>query len=75
MQIAGNKCKVCERNIILSNEGKGCARCGAVVHRTGEWAWTTLGNRDWQKHGVTVIREQNVCRDPGNRSNSHQASD
>jgi len=36
MQIAGNKCKVCERNIILSNEGKGCARCGTVVHRTCE---------------------------------------
>jgi predicted amidophosphoribosyltransferase len=36
MQIAGNKCKVCERNIILSTEGKYCARCGTVVHRACE---------------------------------------
>jgi hypothetical protein len=36
MQIAGNKCKVCERNIILSIEGKYCARCGTVVHRACE---------------------------------------
>ena len=32
MQIAGNKCNVCGRNIILSNEGKYCVRCGTVVH-------------------------------------------
>lgn len=32
MQIAGSKCKVCERNIVFSNEGKFCAHCGAVVH-------------------------------------------
>jgi len=36
MQIAGNKCKVCKRNIVLSTEGKFCARCGTVVHRTCE---------------------------------------
>ena len=32
MQIAGNKCKVCDRNIVLSSEGKFCARCGTFVH-------------------------------------------
>ena len=32
MQIAGSKCKVCERNIVFSNEGKFCAHCGTVVH-------------------------------------------
>jgi hypothetical protein len=36
MQIAGNKCRVCERNIVLSTEGKFCARCGTVVHSTCE---------------------------------------
>jgi hypothetical protein len=32
MQIAGHKCKVCERNIALISEGKFCARCGTCVH-------------------------------------------
>ena len=32
MQIAGNSCKVCEGNIVLSSEGKFCARCGTFVH-------------------------------------------
>jgi hypothetical protein len=32
MQIAGNKCKVCERGIILSTDGKFCERCGTLVH-------------------------------------------
>ena len=32
MQIAGNRCKVCERGIILSSEGKFCPRCGTCVH-------------------------------------------
>ena len=36
MQIAGSKCRICEDNIILSNEGKWCARCGTVVHRDCE---------------------------------------
>ncbi len=34
MQIPGNTCKVCQQPIIFSNEGKFCARCGAVVHLT-----------------------------------------
>jgi hypothetical protein len=36
LQIAGSKCKACERTIILSNEGKFCARCGTAVHRSCE---------------------------------------
>jgi hypothetical protein len=32
MQIAGTKCKVCEREIVLSKEGKFCARCGTALH-------------------------------------------
>jgi hypothetical protein len=32
MQIAGNKCKICGFNIILSTEGKYCAQCGILVH-------------------------------------------
>ena len=36
MQIAGNTCKLCERRIILSIEGKFCAPCGTVAHLTCE---------------------------------------
>jgi|SRR5215467_5121560 len=36
MQIAGNKCKVCGKEIILSSEGKFCARCEVVTHLTCE---------------------------------------
>jgi predicted nucleic acid-binding Zn ribbon protein len=32
MQIAGNQCKVCGHSIILSTEGKFCARCRIFVH-------------------------------------------
>src|ERR1039458_2897285 len=32
MQIAGSKCKVCERNIVFANDGKFCAHCGTVMH-------------------------------------------
>ena len=36
MEIAGNKCKVCDRNIVLSSEGVFCARCGTFAHITCE---------------------------------------
>jgi hypothetical protein len=39
-----------------------------------DWAWTTLGNHEWQKYGVTVINEQTVYRVPGNSHTSRQAS-
>jgi hypothetical protein len=32
MEIAGHRCRVCKRRIILSSEGKFCAHCGTVVH-------------------------------------------
>ena len=32
MQIAGKTCTVCEGKVILSTEGKFCARCQTVVH-------------------------------------------
>jgi hypothetical protein len=32
MQIAGNKCRVCERSIVLSSEGKFCPTCGTFAH-------------------------------------------
>jgi hypothetical protein len=36
MQIAGNKCRVCEHTIVLSSEGKYCGGCAAFVHVTCE---------------------------------------
>jgi transposase-like protein len=32
MQIAGHKCHICNRSIVLSNQGKFCPRCEIVVH-------------------------------------------
>jgi hypothetical protein len=36
MQIAGNKCRVCGRSIVLSSEGKYCEGCGAFAHAACE---------------------------------------
>lgn len=36
MQIAGTMCRACGQSIVLSDEGKFCARCGAAVHLTCE---------------------------------------
>ena len=36
MQIAGRRCRICDREIILSGEGKFCASCGYCVHRACE---------------------------------------
>jgi len=32
MQIAGGKCNVCGRSVVLSCEGKCCVQCGTIVH-------------------------------------------
>jgi hypothetical protein len=32
MQIAGSECKVCQKRIVFSDDGKFCARCGTCVH-------------------------------------------
>jgi hypothetical protein len=49
LQIAGNKCKVCELSIIFSNEGKFCVHCGTVVHCSCEpRATCTVCGRPYQ---------------------------
>ena len=39
-----------------------------------DWAWDTLGNRNWEKYGVTVMDEQTAYHQPGNSHSSRQAS-
>ena len=39
-----------------------------------DWAWKTLGNRNWEKYGVTVMDEQTAYHMPGNSHTSRQAS-
>jgi hypothetical protein len=39
-----------------------------------EWVYKTLGNRQWEKYGVTVINEQTAYQVPGNSHTSRQAS-
>jgi hypothetical protein len=36
MQIAGNKCRVCGLNIVLSSEGDYCLHCSTFVHSSCE---------------------------------------
>jgi len=36
MQIPGNKCKVCGRNIVLSSEGEYCRECKSFAHEACE---------------------------------------
>lgn len=38
------------------------------------WVYTTLGNKEWKKYGVTVVNEQTAYRVPGNSHSSRQAS-
>lgn len=38
------------------------------------WVYTTLGNKEWEKYGVTVVNEQTAYRVPGNSHSSRQAS-
>jgi len=33
MQLAGNKCALCEQTVALETEGTWCARCGTTMHR------------------------------------------
>src|SRR5580765_1605467 len=32
MQIAGNKCRICDHKIVFAHEGKACVHCGTFVH-------------------------------------------
>ena len=34
MQIAGNECQSCRRNVVFATEGKTCERCRLVFHQT-----------------------------------------
>jgi hypothetical protein len=38
------------------------------------WVYLTLGNKEWEKYGVTVVNEQTAYRVPGNSHSSRQAS-
>lgn len=39
-----------------------------------KWANETLGNKTWEKYGVTVMNEQTVYKVPGNSHTSREAS-
>jgi hypothetical protein len=39
-----------------------------------EWVYKILGNKNWEKYGVTVINEQTAYQVPGNSHTSRQAS-
>ncbi|MDD2380131.1 MAG: hypothetical protein PHV35_00380 [Mariniphaga sp.] len=39
-----------------------------------DWVYETVGNKEWQEFGVTVINEQTVYQTPGNSHTSRQAS-
>jgi len=61
MQIAGNKRKVCERNRVLSNEGKWCARLRCVfqklesqVTHEGLWLVSTVEPKTGEKFRVVA---------------------
>ncbi len=33
MQLAGTKCEICRRNILIESDGTWCPRCGTALHR------------------------------------------
>ena len=39
-----------------------------------DWVYEKLGNKTWEKYGVTVVNEQTVYQTPGNSHTSRQAS-
>lgn len=39
-----------------------------------DWVYKTLGNKQWEKYGVTVINEQTAYQTPGNSHSSRQAA-
>ncbi len=38
------------------------------------WVYETLGNKEWEKYGVTVVNEQTAYQTPGNSHSARQAS-
>jgi len=39
-----------------------------------EWVYNNLGNKEWEKFGVTVVNEQTAYQTPGNSHTSREAS-
>jgi len=39
-----------------------------------DWTYKTLGNRNWEKYGVTVVNEQTVYQTPGESHTSRQGA-
>ncbi len=46
---------------------------GGDVRRIFDWVYKTLGNKSWEKYGVTVVNEQTVYQTPGESHTSRQA--
>lgn len=44
------------------------------VKQIFNWVYKTLGNKTWEKYGVTVINEQTAYQTPGNSHTARQAS-
>jgi hypothetical protein len=44
------------------------------VQNIYKWVYATLGNKSWQKYGVTVVNEQTAYQIPGNSHTARQAS-
>ncbi len=44
------------------------------VKKIFDWVYEKLGNKNWDKYGVTVINEQTAYRTPGNSHSARQAS-
>lgn len=44
------------------------------VENIFNWVYDKLGNKSWEKYGVTVVNEQTVYQTPGNSHTSRQAS-
>jgi hypothetical protein len=40
-----------------------------------QWAYQTLGNKQWEKYGVIVMNEQTAYQTPGNSHSARQAAD
>jgi hypothetical protein len=46
----------------------------ADVLRIFDWTYKMLGNKQWEKYGLTVINEQTAYQTPGNSHSSRQAA-
>lgn len=44
------------------------------VQKIFDWVYSVLGNKEWEKYGVTAVNEQTAYKVPGNSHTSRQAS-